>query len=135
MLSNHLLFTYFDCVLASMEFDFTFFSFVLLILFWFWFWFNGIWHQERQSSKELVVFLVDASPKMFNVTCPGVWIYFSLHIYTFATFLLMLFTITMDFHWGLGGWFSWHCILFFLKFVCFDSTSSFMWVFDYSQNS
>ncbi|KAK1438286.1 hypothetical protein QVD17_04093 [Tagetes erecta] len=27
--------------------------------------------QERQSSKELVVFLVDASPKMFNVTCTG----------------------------------------------------------------
>lgn len=28
-------------------------------------------NQERQSSKELVVFLVDASPKMFNSTCPG----------------------------------------------------------------
>ncbi|XP_076908752.1 ATP-dependent DNA helicase 2 subunit KU70-like [Bidens hawaiensis] len=27
--------------------------------------------QERQWSKELVVFLVDASPKMFNTTCPG----------------------------------------------------------------
>ncbi|KAL8201254.1 hypothetical protein R6Q57_012593 [Mikania cordata] len=27
--------------------------------------------QERQSGKELVVFLVDASPKMFNITCPG----------------------------------------------------------------
>lgn len=28
-------------------------------------------YQERQSSKELVVFLVDASPKMFSITCPG----------------------------------------------------------------
>lgn len=27
-------------------------------------------YQERQSSKELVVFLVDASPKMFSITCP-----------------------------------------------------------------
>ncbi|KAI7725815.1 hypothetical protein M8C21_031772 [Ambrosia artemisiifolia] len=27
--------------------------------------------QERQSGKELVVFLVDASPKMFNTTCPS----------------------------------------------------------------
>ncbi|XP_071702193.1 ATP-dependent DNA helicase 2 subunit KU70 [Rutidosis leptorrhynchoides] len=28
-------------------------------------------YQDKQSSKELVVFLVDASPKMFSVTCPG----------------------------------------------------------------
>lgn len=28
-------------------------------------------YQERQASKELVVYLVDASPKMFNTTCPG----------------------------------------------------------------
>lgn len=28
-------------------------------------------YQDRQSSKELVVFLVDASPKMFSVTCSG----------------------------------------------------------------
>lgn len=28
-------------------------------------------YQERQSSKELVVFLVDASPKMFSTTCSG----------------------------------------------------------------
>nr|XP_043605886.1 ATP-dependent DNA helicase 2 subunit KU70 [Erigeron canadensis]XP_043605887.1 ATP-dependent DNA helicase 2 subunit KU70 [Erigeron canadensis] len=27
-------------------------------------------YQDRQSSKELVVFLVDASPKMFTLTCP-----------------------------------------------------------------
>nr|GEU52139.1 ATP-dependent DNA helicase 2 subunit KU70 isoform X1 [Tanacetum cinerariifolium] len=28
-------------------------------------------YQDRQSSKELVVFLVDASPKMFSTTCSG----------------------------------------------------------------
>ncbi|XP_024960981.1 ATP-dependent DNA helicase 2 subunit KU70 isoform X1 [Cynara cardunculus var. scolymus] len=28
-------------------------------------------YQERQASKELLVYLVDASPKMFNITCPG----------------------------------------------------------------
>ncbi|XP_065861912.1 ATP-dependent DNA helicase 2 subunit KU70 [Euphorbia lathyris] len=27
--------------------------------------------QQRESSKEFVVYLVDASPKMFNTTCPG----------------------------------------------------------------
>ncbi|KNA14914.1 hypothetical protein SOVF_103000 [Spinacia oleracea] len=28
--------------------------------------------QERESSKEYVVYIVDASPKMFSTTCPGV---------------------------------------------------------------
>ncbi|KAA8527328.1 hypothetical protein F0562_034575 [Nyssa sinensis] len=31
---------------------------------------NGF-YQERESSKELVVYLVDASPKIFSTTCPG----------------------------------------------------------------
>uniref|UniRef100_A0A5B7BKN8 ATP-dependent DNA helicase 2 subunit KU70 n=1 Tax=Davidia involucrata TaxID=16924 RepID=A0A5B7BKN8_DAVIN len=31
---------------------------------------NGF-YQERESSKELVVYLVDASPKMFSTICPG----------------------------------------------------------------
>lgn len=29
-------------------------------------------YQEKESNKELVVYLVDASPKMFNTTCPAV---------------------------------------------------------------
>ena len=38
--------------------------------------------QDRQSSKELVVFLVDASPKMFNTTCSAVRTYtLFLHFY------------------------------------------------------
>ncbi|KAL5803154.1 hypothetical protein ACOSQ4_031459 [Xanthoceras sorbifolium] len=28
-------------------------------------------YQERESTKEFVVYLVDASPKMFSTTCPG----------------------------------------------------------------
>lgn len=28
-------------------------------------------YQERQASKELVVYLVDSSPKMFNTICAG----------------------------------------------------------------
>ncbi|KAJ9183016.1 hypothetical protein P3X46_006936 [Hevea brasiliensis] len=28
-------------------------------------------YQQRESSKEFVVYLVDASPKMFSTTCPG----------------------------------------------------------------
>lgn len=44
----------------------------------------SVFDQERESTKELVVYLVDASPKMFSSTCLSVSLLLQLYIYIYS---------------------------------------------------
>lgn len=71
-------------------------------------WLSFINLQERESTKEYVVYLVDASPKMFSTSSSAVssfslFFFLSLYIYFFIFVCMVLFSLRYVCR-NLGGW-------------------------------